>query len=106
MDADSRIVAALTETAPAEGAAATVQAAWTRLQAKLAEYDECVASNRSAEGLNLSMSVEAAAKQVVEYHLAYTALRSAAVAATGTDPRLLAQPRAFNVDHSFVPMPV
>lgn len=106
MDADARIVAALTETAPVVGASAAVQAAWTRLQAKLGEYDECVASSRSAEGLNLSMSVEAAAKQVIEYHAAYVSQRGQAVAAPGTDPRLLAPPRAFNVDHSFVPMPV
>ena len=105
MDADARIVAALTETAPATGASAAVQGAWTRLQSKLAEYEECVATSRSGEGLSLSMSIEAAAKQVVEYHQAYVTLRDKAAAATGTNARLLLAPRAFCVDHSLVQMP-
>jgi hypothetical protein len=97
---DERIVAALAEPPTPAGASPAVVAMRTKLDNKLLEYDECVATSRSAEGLNLSMSIEAAAKQVAEYHAAYRRLLAAAAVAEGTNPALLADRRGYCVDFS------
>lgn len=96
---DERIVAALAEPEPPDGAPAAAVAMYTKMTNKLAEYDECVAGSRSAEGLSLSMSIEAAAKQVAEYHAAYRRLLSPAAA--GTNPDLLRAARGHCVDFSY-----
>lgn len=95
---DERIVAALAEPEPPEGASAAAVAMYAKMTNKLAEYDECVAGSRSAEGLSLSMSIDAAAKQVGEYHAAYRRLLSPAKA--GTNPDLLRRPAGWCVDWS------
>lgn len=97
---DERIIAALAEPEPAESASAAVQALWTKLQNKLAEYDECVATSRSAQDLNLSMSIDAAAEEVANYHLAYRRLVDQSAVAAGTNPALLAGRRGYTVDFS------
>lgn len=96
---DERIVAALAEPPPPAGASAAAVTMYDNLLAKLAEYDECVAGSRAAEGLTLSMSIDAAARQVAEYHAAYRRLLS--TAAPGTNPDLLRSARGHCVDFSY-----
>ncbi len=97
---DERIVAALAEPAPPDGSSDAVVAMYTKLANKLAEYDECVAGNRSAEGLSLSMSIQAATEQVANYHAAYRRLLAQSGVAAGTNPALLAGQRGHCVDFS------
>jgi len=80
--------------------AAAITAAYAFFVAKRAEYRECVAISRSAEGLSLSMSADVAAKQLIEEHQAYRRLLDASTAAEGTPSQLLAGPRGFTVDFS------
>lgn len=97
---DERIVAALAESPPPDTASDRTRCLWEKLTDKLAEYDECVAAHRSGEGLTLSMSKEACAAQVAEYHAAYLRLLRQDTVAPGTNPALLAPPRGFCVDYS------
>lgn len=97
---DERIIAALAEPPPPDGAAAAVQAMYEKLTAKLAEYDECVAGTRSAEGLSLSMSIQAAAEQVANYHAAYRRLLDKEKLPDGAKSHLLKSQMGHCVDFS------
>lgn len=97
---DERIIAALTEPPPPDGAPGPVVAMYDKLIAKLAEYDECVAGTRSAEGLSLSMSIQAAAEQVANYHAAYRRLLDKQPLAEGAKPHLLKPQMGHCVDFS------
>lgn len=97
---DERIVAALAEPPPPDGATAAVVAMYDKLTAKLAEYDECVAGSRAAEGLTLSMSIDAAARQVAEYHAAYLRLLAKDTLPAGAKSHLLKGQMGHCIDWS------
>lgn len=97
---DERIVNALAEPPPPDTASAAVQEQWTQLLEARLQYRECVATSRSAEGLNLSMSPEFAGNLLVVEHRAYRRLLEVSSVAAGTNPALLAKQRGHTVDWS------
>ncbi len=68
---------------------AQITALWTGLQRALTTYDLAVASSLASEGVSRSMNFDAAARQVVEWHAAYTTATAATALPADADPELL-----------------
>ena len=102
--ADPVIIAALTVGIPAENASAQINALYAKLQEKIEVYELAVAESLSSEGINRTLNVEAAAKQVGEYLAAYQQVTAATGLPAATDPVLLQNPLGHTVDHSYQPM--